>query len=165
MAKVKKKSSKKATKKSGKIAGRISGKIAIVVSRFNEEVTGGLLRGAMAYLAECGYDEKDLTVIHCPGAFEIPLTAKHLCESGKYCGIVCLGAVIKGETAHFEYISYAVTKGILHLNMQFGIPVSFGVLTCYSDEQAVKRSSGDAENKGRESAAAVVEMIRLLKEI
>jgi len=157
MAKLKKKTSKKQTKKSGKIA--------IVVSRFNEEVTGGLLNGAKAYLAECGYDEKDLTVIHCPGAFEIPLAAKHLCESGKYCGIVCLGAVIKGETAHFEYISYAVTKGILQLNMQFGIPVSFGVLTCYTDEQAVKRSSGDAENKGRESAAAVIEMIKLLKEI
>jgi len=157
MAKTKKKISKKENKKSGRIA--------IVVSRFNEEVTGGLLDGAKAYLAECGYTEKDLTVIYCPGAFEIPLAAKHLCESGKYCGIVCLGAVIKGETAHFEYISYAVTQGILQLNLQFGIPVSFGVLTCYTDEQAVKRSSNDAENKGRESASAVVEMIRLLREI
>lgn len=140
-------------------------RIAIVVSRFNEEVTGGLLKGAIGCLTENGYEEKDLKIVYCPGAFEIPLTAKHLCRSGKYCGIICLGAVIKGQTAHFEYISHAVTQGIMLLNVEFEIPVSYGVLTCYTDEQAAKRSSDDAHNKGREAAGAVLDMIKLLKDI
>jgi 6,7-dimethyl-8-ribityllumazine synthase len=110
-----------------------SGKLAIVASRFNKEITDGLLSGALEVLTANGYEEKDIPVIYCPGAFEIPLTAKRLCESGKYCGIICLGAVIKGETAHFEYISQAVTQGIAELNLEFDIPVSFGVLTCYTD--------------------------------
>ncbi len=142
-----------------------SGRIAIVVSRFNEEVTGGLLKGAIEALSENKYIEKDYTVVYCPGAFEIPLTAKHLCQCGKYCGIICLGAVIKGETAHFEFISYAVTHGLMQLNLEYGIPVSFGVLTCYNDEQAVKRSSADAHNKGHEAASAVIDMISLIKTI
>ena len=142
-----------------------SGRIAIVVSKFNNEVTQGLLNGALEALLENGYDEKDVKIIHCPGAFEIPLTAKHLCQSGKYCGIICLGAVIKGETAHFEYISQAVTQGIAELNLEFGIPVSFGVLTSYNDEQAIKRSQPGDENKGKEAALAVIEMISLLKAI
>ena len=140
-----------------------SGRIAVVVSNFNKEVTTGLLSGAMEVLTSNGYEEKDLKIIHCPGAFEIPLIAKHLCESGKYCGIICLGAVIKGETAHFEYISQAVTQGIADLNLEFGIPVSFGVLTCYTDEQALKRSNSGAENKGKEAAQAAIDMIGLLK--
>ena len=142
-----------------------SGQIAIVVSKFNSEVTDGLLSGAMSILSKNGFDENNLTIVHCPGAFEIPLTAKALCETGKYCGIICLGAVIKGETAHFEYISYAVTHGIMQLNLDYGIPVSFGVLTSYNDEQAVKRSSGDGHNKGAEAASAALEMIGLLKNI
>lgn len=142
-----------------------SGKIAIVVSRFNKEISDGLLNGAMETLCANDYNEKDIKIVSCPGAFEIPLVAKHLCESGKYCGIICLGAVIKGETAHFEYISYAVTQGIAQLNLEFGIPVSFGVLTCYTDEQAIKRSANDGENKGKDAALAVIEMINLLKSI
>lgn len=160
MAKSKKKSSGKNIK--GK---KTSGYIAIVVSRFNEEVTGGLLKGAMDFLHESNFDDKKITVVHIPGAFEIPLTAKHLCMTGKYCGIICLGAVIKGETAHFEYISNAVTNGIMTLNLEYNMPVSYGVLTCYTDEQAVKRSSNDAHNKGREAASAVIEMINLLKQL
>ena len=148
-----------------KIKKKKSGKIAVVVSRFNEEVTGGLLNGALEYLKENNYEEKDLKIIYCPGAFEIPLTAKHLCMSGKYCGIICLGAVIKGDTAHFEFISYAVTHGLLQLNLEYAMPVSFGVLTCYTDEQAKSRSSADAHNKGREAAGAVVDMIKLIKEL
>jgi 6,7-dimethyl-8-ribityllumazine synthase len=138
-----------------------SGNIAIIVSRFNEEVTSGLLKGALDLLHEYNFEDKSITVIHIPGAFEIPLTAKHLCMTGKYCGIICLGAVIKGETAHFEYIS----NGIMTLNLEYNMPVSYGVLTCYTDEQAVKRSSNDAHNKGREAASAVLDMIKLLKEI
>lgn len=142
-----------------------SGRIAIIVSRFNEEVTGGLLKGAMGYLKDNSFSDKSIDIIYVPGAFEIPLTAKALCLTRKYCGIICLGAVIKGETAHFEYISNAVSNGLMSLNIEFNIPVSFGVLTCYTDEQAVKRSSDDEHNKGREAAGAVLDMIKLLKEI
>lgn len=149
-------------KRSGK---KTSGRIAIVVSRFNEEVTSGLLKGALDFLHENNFDDKNITVIHTPGAFEIPITAKHLCMTGKYCGIICLGAVIKGETAHFEYISSAVSNGIMSLNLEYNIPVSFGVLTSYTDEQALKRSSNDEHNKGREAASAVLDMIKLMKEI
>lgn len=142
-----------------------SGKIAIIVSRFNEKVSGGLLSGALSYLKEIEFEEKNISVFYCPGAFEIPLTAKHLCQTGKYCGIICLGAVIKGETAHFEYISEAVTSGLVQLNLEFGIPLTFGVLTSYTEEQAIERSSDGPHNKGREAASAAVEMIKLLKEI
>lgn len=142
-----------------------SGRIAIIVSRFNEEVTGGLLKGASGYLNENGFDNKNVDIVYVPGAFEIPLTVKTLCMNGKYCGIICLGAVIKGETAHFEYISNAVSNGLMSLNLEYNIPVSFGILTCYTEEQAIKRSSDDEHNKGREAAGAVLDMIRLLKEI
>lgn len=141
------------------------GNIAIVVSKFNEEVTGGLLKGALKFLDENNFEEKNINVISVPGAYEIPLTAKQLCMTGKYCGIICLGAVIKGETAHFEYISNAVSNGIMSLNLEYSMPVSFGVLTCYTDEQALKRSTDDEHNKGREAASAVLDMIKLLKEI
>lgn len=142
-----------------------SGNIAIVVSRFNPEVTTGLLKGAMETLMANGFKEENITILHVPGAFEIPLAAKQLCLSGKYCGVICLGAVIKGDTAHFEYISESVAHGLMKLNLEMDIPVSFGVLTCYNDEQSVKRSADDEHNKGREAASAVIEMIALLKEI
>lgn len=142
-----------------------SGRIAVIVSRFNEEVTGGLLKGAVGYLNENGLNEKSIDIIYVPGAFEIPLTARTLCINGKYCGIICLGAVIKGETAHFEYISNAVSNGLMSLNLEYNIPVSFGILTCYTDEQAQKRSADDEHNKGREAAGAVLDMIKLLKEL
>src|SRR5690242_13224630 len=103
-----------------------SGKIAIVVSRFNSEVTTGLLNGAVTELVNSGREKKDIRIVECPGAFEIPLVTKELLRSGKYCGIICLGSVIKGETAHFEYISYAVTKGIISLTLEFEIPIGFG---------------------------------------
>ncbi len=142
-----------------------SGNIAIVVSRFNPEVTTGLLKGAMVTLMTNGFKEENITILHVPGAFEIPLAAKQLCLSGKYCGVICLGAVIKGDTAHFEYISESVAHGLMKLNLEMDIPVSFGVLTCYNDEQAEKRSADDEHNKGREAASAVIEMIALLKDI
>ncbi len=148
-----------------KIKKRKSGRIALVVSKFNKEVTDGLLKGALGVLSMNGYEEKDLTVVYCPGAFEIPLTAKALCKSGKYCGVICLGAVIKGETAHFEYISNAVSTGLMELNIQYGMPVTFGVLTSYTEEQALARSSADENNKGAEAAMAALEMIEILKKI
>ena len=140
-------------------------KIAVVISRFNEEVTGGLLNGALEALKENYINDKSVNIVSCPGAFEIPLTVKTLLKKKKYDAVICLGAVIKGETAHFEYISYAVTKGIMQLNLESGIPVIFGILTCYNEEQALKRSSDNADNKGREAAIAAIDMIKLLKEI
>jgi 6,7-dimethyl-8-ribityllumazine synthase len=137
-------------------------KIALVVSRFNKAITDGLLTGAIDALKKSGVSEQDIKIVYCPGAFEIPLAAQKLCLSKKFNAIVCLGAVIKGETAHFEYIAYAVTRGIVDLNIKFGIPVIFGVLTCYTEEQALRRSSPDADNKGAEAASAALEMVKLL---
>jgi 6,7-dimethyl-8-ribityllumazine synthase len=136
--------------------------IAIVVSRFNGQVTGGLLNGAVEALKENNISDKSINVISCPGAFEIPLTVKTLLKKKKYDAVICLGAVIKGETAHFEYISYAVTKGIMQLSLENRVPVSFGVLTCYNEEQAVRRSTDNEENKGREAALAALEMISVI---
>lgn len=136
-------------------------KIAIVASNFNKEITDGLLGGALNTLKENGYDEEKITIIHCPGAFEIPFTAKKICESKKYSVVICLGAVIRGETAHFEYISASVTSGIAKLNLEYDIPVIFGVLTCFTDEQAIARSSNNPDNKGDEAALAAIEMMKL----
>jgi 6,7-dimethyl-8-ribityllumazine synthase len=140
-------------------------KIAIVVSRFNGEISEGLLRGTLDELHSGGISDKSISIFHCPGSFEIPMTAKKLCKSKKYSAVICLGAVIKGETAHFEQISYAVTKGIMELNLMYDIPVIFGVLTCYTDEQAEARSKKGEGNKGAEAARAALEMIKLLKSI
>jgi 6,7-dimethyl-8-ribityllumazine synthase len=140
-------------------------KIAIVVSRFNKEISEGLLRGAVNELHANGIGDKSINIFHCPGSFEIPMTAKKLCKSKKYSTVICLGAVIKGETAHFEHISYAVTKGIMELNLTFDIPVIFGVLTCYTDQQAEVRSKEGEGNKGAEAAQAALEMIELMGQI
>ncbi|RPI13487.1 MAG: 6,7-dimethyl-8-ribityllumazine synthase [Ignavibacteriae bacterium] len=137
--------------------------IAVVCSKFNEEVTEGLLKGALDELNHLGCTENEVKVFRCPGAFEIPLTAKMICKSKKYDAVICLGAVIKGETAHFEYISNIVSQGIFKLGMKYEIPVTFGVLTAYTDEQAIARSSDDESNKGREAARAAVDMVNQLR--
>lgn len=139
--------------------------IAIVVSKFNNEVTEGLLNGALQVLNSNNFTGKDIRIVSCPGAFEISFIARKLCESKKFDAIICLGAVIKGQTAHFEFISYAVTHGILQLNLEFDIPVIFGILTCYTEEQALKRSGNDENNKGAEAARAALEMIGLAETI
>ncbi|MFI5145250.1 MAG: 6,7-dimethyl-8-ribityllumazine synthase, partial [Ignavibacteria bacterium] len=108
-----------------------SKKIAVIVSNFNNEITDGLLKGALKVFEDKGIKDSSINVIRCPGAFEIPYIANKLCVSKKYSVVICLGAVIKGETAHFEYISDAVSKSIAGLNLHSGIPVIFGVLTCY----------------------------------
>ena len=137
-------------------------KIAIIVSQFNEEVTSGLLRGAKLELSERGASEESVEVFSAPGAFEIPLIAKALAETGRYQGIVCLGCVIKGDTAHFEYISEATSAGLMSATLETGIPITFGILTTYTDEQAEIRSRDDDHNKGREAAAACVESLATL---
>ena len=138
---------------------------AIVVSRFNEEVTGGLLKGALKYLNEKDCVPSDANIYYAPGAFEIPLIAQKLAHTGKYCGIICLGCVIKGDTAHFEFISLASTLGLLQAGLNTQTPISFGVLTTYTDEQAQTRSANDAHNKGREAAAACFETMNTLATI
>lgn len=137
--------------------------LAIVLSRFNQEVTSGLLNGAVTYLAENGIAAPQ--IYHAPGAFEIPLIAKTLAKSGRYDGVICLGCVIKGDTAHFEYISLGATMGLMTAALETGVPLTFGILTTYSDEQAIVRSRNDAHNKGREAAAACVEALETLTAI
>ena len=140
-------------------------RFAIVASRFNRFVTDRLVDGAIDGVRRHGGQEDNIDVFWVPGAFEIPLIARELAKAGKYCGIICLGAVIKGETAHFEYISSAVTQGLMDVNLEYGTPVSFGVLTSYTEEQALVRSADNDKNKGSEAASAVLEMIALLKKI
>lgn len=138
---------------------------AIVVSQFNEEITSGLLRGARQYLNEQDIHLPESDIYQAPGAFEMPLIAQTLAKTGRYDGVVCLGCVIKGDTAHFEFISLGATVGLMQSMLKTKIPLSFGILTTYNDEQAIKRSLPDAHNKGREAARAVVETARLLEQI
>jgi len=138
-------------------------RIAIVVSRFNAEVTTGLLSGARAQLRESGVEIADDAVFEAPGAFEIPLIAQTLARSGRFDGVVCLGCVIKGDTAHFEYISEAASSGLMRASLATGVPLTFGILTAYTDEQAILRSRNDAHNKGREAAAACLASLLTLR--
>jgi 6,7-dimethyl-8-ribityllumazine synthase len=140
-------------------------RFAIVASRFNPEITNGLIAGALQALKDSGVDENNLTLIHVPGAFEIPLAAKRAANSKRYDGIIAIGCVLRGETAHFEYISQVASIGISQAALETGVPVTFGVLTADTDEQAVARSQPDANNKGFEAAMAAVEMVNLLKQI
>jgi len=143
----------------------VEAKIAIVVSRFNTEVTSGLLKGALAYLGEQGIAVRQEDIKEAPGAFEIPIIAQALVRSGQFDGVVCLGCVVKGETAHFEYISDAASKGLMNVSLDTGIPLTFGILTTYTQDQAVARSVDDAHNKGREAAAACFETITTIRQI
>lgn len=140
-------------------------RFAIVIARFNDEVTSGLLRGAMRTLAGAGVRDEDVTVVRVPGAFEIPLAARHAAATGQFDAIICLGCVIKGETMHFEYIAGAATQGIADAAADTGVPMAFGVLTALTDEQALARAGDNDDNKGREAALAAVEMATLLKQM
>ena len=146
------------------IEGVISGrgrKFGIVLSRTNEFVTRHLLEGALDALKRHEVAEDDLTVVYCPGSFEIPVVAKRLISSAKLDGVICLGAVIRGDTPHFQYIASEVAKGVAAVALEAGIPVVFGVLTTDTLEQAVERAGSKAGNKGREAALAVLEMADL----
>ena len=140
-------------------------RFAIVVSRFNPEITDGLLTGAREALTEADVSDDDVAVVRVPGAFELPLTAQRLAESGRFDAVVCLGCLIKGDTMHFEYIAEAATRGIADVNLATGVPVTFGVLTTLTAEQAEVRSRPGPANKGREAAQAAVEMATLLRAI
>ncbi len=140
-------------------------RIAIAVSSFNPEVTQGLLSGARDYLARQGAPTEDEDIIDAPGAFELPLIAQSLARTGRYDGVVCLGCVIKGDTAHFEFISLASSVGLMTASLATEAPVAFGILTAYTDEQAKVRSQGDASNKGLEAAKACLDTIAILRRI
>lgn len=140
-------------------------KVAIVVSRFNEFITNKLLGGAEDALKRHGVDEADIAVAWVPGAFEIPLAAKKLAESGKYDAVITLGTVIRGATPHFEYVSSEVAKGVAAISMQTGLPVIFGVLTTDTIEQAIERAGTKAGNKGWDAAVGAIEMANLFKEM
>jgi 6,7-dimethyl-8-ribityllumazine synthase len=140
-------------------------RFAIVVSRFNDEITGGLLAGARETLAEAGVSAADVTTVEVPGAFEIPLTARRLAESKRFHAVICLGCLIKGDTMHFEYIASAASQGIMDAGLATGVPIAFGVLTTMTDEQAEIRAAAGAGNKGREAALAAIEMATLFAAI
>jgi 6,7-dimethyl-8-ribityllumazine synthase len=150
------------------IEGRLDArgiKIGIIVSRFNNFITEKLLAGALDGLKSHGSEEDDVTVIRVPGAFEIPLLADRMAASGKYDALVCLGAVIRGETPHFEYVSEAVTRGIGDAIAKYRIPMGFGVLTTNNVEQAMERAGSKDANKGYEAALTALEMVQVIRRL
>lgn len=140
-------------------------KFALVVSRFNEFITRKLLDGAQDALLRHDVNKEDIDITWVPGAFEIPLIAKKLAETRRYDAVICLGAVIRGGTPHFEYIAAEVTKGIAAINLETGLPVIYGVITADTLEQAIERAGTKAGNKGFEAAVTAIEMANLVKNI
>lgn len=140
-------------------------KFAIVVSRFNDFITKKLLDGAVDALLRHGAVEQNVDIIKVPGAFEIPLAAKIIAEKKKHDAIICLGTIIRGATAHFEYVSAEATKGIASASLETGLPISFGILTTDSIEQAVERAGSKSGNKGWDAALVAIEMAQLLKRL
>jgi 6,7-dimethyl-8-ribityllumazine synthase len=140
-------------------------KFGIVIARFNEFISGKLLSGCIDGLTRHGADEENVHVVWSPGAFEMPLLAKKLAASKEFDAVICLGAVIRGGTPHFEYVASEVSKGIAHVGLETGTPVIFGVLTTDNIEQAIERAGTKGGNKGFDAALAAIEMANLLKEI
>ena len=140
-------------------------RIAVAASRFNDLVTGRLLEGARVTLLTHGVREDDITTVWVPGSFELPLVAKRLASSGRYHAVICLGAVVKGETAHFEHIAQQAAAGIGAVAREVGVPVIFGVLTTYTLEQALERAGGKMGNAGSSAALSAIQMANLLRTI
>jgi len=150
------------------VEGRLSAegfRFAIIVSRFNDFISSRLVEGAMDALKRHGADEEQISVVKVPGAFEIPLVAKKLAESDRFDALICLGAVIRGGTPHFDYVAAEVSKGIASVSLESKIPVTFGVLTTDNLEQAIERAGSKSGNKGYEAAVAAMELANLFKEL
>ena len=150
------------------LEGKISAeglRFAIIVSRFNDFISSKLVEGAMDALNRHGASEEKISLVKVPGSFEIPLVAKRLAETGKFDGIICLGAVIRGATPHFDYVAAEVSKGIATVALETKTPVTFGVLTPDSLEQAIERAGSKSGNKGWDAAMAAMEMVNLLREL
>jgi 6,7-dimethyl-8-ribityllumazine synthase len=148
------------------IEGKLDAKglrFGIIVGRFNSFISERLLEGALDALVRHGADDKDIVVARVPGAYEIPLTTKKMAASGRYDAIICLGAVIRGATPHFDYVAAEVSKGIAHVSLDSGVPVAFGVLTTDTIEQAVERAGTKAGNKGFDAAMTAIETANLFK--
>jgi len=148
------------------IEGKIVAKgmrFGIAASRFNDFISGRLIEGAIDAITRAGGDPKDIQIVRVPGAFELPLAAKKMARSGKYDAVICLGAVIRGATPHFEYISAEVAKGIAMVSLETEIPVSFGVLTTDTIEQSIERAGTKMGNKGWDAAMSAIEMVDLFR--
>ena len=148
----------------GKLVSK-SMKIGIVAARFNEFITSKLLSGARDGLLRHDVKDEDIDVAWVPGAFEIPLIASKMAGSGKYDAVICLGAVIRGSTSHYDYVCSEVSKGIAQVSLSSGVPVMFGVLTTENIEQAIERAGTKAGNKGYDCALSAIEMVNLIREI
>lgn len=150
------------------IEGNLMGqglKFGIVTGRFNEFIGSKLVSGAIDALIRHGVEEENIEITWVPGAFEIPLAAKKLAKSKRYDAVICLGAVIKGSTPHFDYVSSEVSKGVAHVGLETEMPVIFGVLTTDTIEQAIERAGTKAGNKGYDAAVTAIEMVNLLKQL
>ena len=140
-------------------------KFGIVISRFNDFITGQLLKGALDALLRHGGSENNTTVVKVPGCFEVPYAAARMAKSKNYESIICLGALIRGQTPHFDYISNEVSKGIASISLDTGLPVIYGIITCENIEQAIERAGTKAGNKGWDAAIAGIEMVNIFKKI
>lgn len=149
----------------GSLVATAAQKYAVIVARWNELVTQRLLEGAVDTLVRHGAAREAITVIRVPGSFELPLAADLAAKSGKYSAVICLGAVIQGQTTHHEYINHQAAAGLTQAGRESGVPVLFGVLTCQTMEQALDRAGGKAGNKGAEAALAAIEMVNLVAKL
>lgn len=149
----------------GKVVAPQGMKVGIVASRFNEIIVNKLLGGAVDGLVRHGVDEENITAAWVPGAFEIPVTAAKMANSGKYDAIICVGAVIRGDTTHYDYVCNEVSKGVAQVGLNTGVPVLFGVITTENIEQAISRSGSKAGNKGYDCALSAIEMVNLLAQM
>lgn len=147
----------------GNVVAEKNIKVGIVVARFNEFITSKLLSGAIDGLKRHNVEDDDISVAWVPGAFEIPLVAKQMAESGKYDAVICLGAVIRGSTSHYDYVCNEVSKGVASVSMSSNIPVMFGILTTENIEQAIERAGTKAGNKGYDCALGAIEMVNLIR--
>ena len=149
----------------GKVVAPEGMKVGIVAARFNEIIVNKLLGGAVDGLVRHGVEEENITAAWVPGAFEIPITAQKMAQSGKYDAVICVGAVIRGATTHYDYVCNEVAKGIAHVSLETGIPVMFGVVTTENIEQAIERAGTKAGNKGYDCAMGAIEMVNLIDQI
>ena len=149
----------------GKVVAPQGMKVGIVAARFNEIIVNKLLGGAVDGLVRHGVEEENITAAWVPGAFEIPVAAQKMAQSGNYDAVICVGTVIRGDTSHYDYVCNEVSKGIAHVSLETGIPVLFGVLTTENIEQAIARAGSKAGNKGYDCALSSIEMVNLMNQM
>lgn len=149
----------------GKLTAPADAKFAVVISRFNEFITSKLLGGCRDALVRHGVADDNVEVAWAPGSFEIPVLAQKLAGSGRYAAVICLGAVIRGGTDHYQYVASEVSKGVAHVGLATGVPCIFGVLTCDNVEQAIERAGTKSGNKGADAATAALEMVNLIDQL